>query len=82
MRQTNMWYEQPTERQFRGSIVQRLSEGIRYGIATITRIQTDKGCDFIRRKDKATGAWSGAAIGSVTVLFGWAANAYDHVDHQ
>jgi hypothetical protein len=109
-----MWYEQPTERQFRGSIVQLFSQGIRYGIATITRIQTDEGCDFIRRKDKTMGAWFGAAIGSVTLLwqgfdqygtpfpkflmdsdffyggvcwvvtllFGWAAKAYHHVDHQ
>ena len=38
-----MWYEQPTERQFRGSIVQLFSQGIRYGIATIHEYKRMKG---------------------------------------
>jgi hypothetical protein len=84
------------------------NKSLRRGMVRITKTQKAK--DEL----KATGAWSGAAIGSVTLLwqgfdqygtpfpkflmdsdffyggvcwvvtllFGWAAKAYHHVDHQ
>ena len=84
------------------------NKSLRRGMVRITKAQKAK--DEL----KATGAWSGAAIGSVTLLwqgfdqygapfpkflmesdffyggvcwvvtllFGWAAKAYHHVDHQ